>query len=134
MELHHSNEKALSFHPSHTVPHNSFRAMIKRSRSDSSFGPFLTGMRFCLYPQNTSRILAVRDACIFDGTSTQRKHCAASKEAIVDIAKQPDFAHIQGFKELVEEAIAVLDRENPGWFEHSKEVLHERGVYEIAEK
>ena len=77
MELHHSNEKAISFHPANTVPYSSFYTMIKRSRSEVSFGPFLTGLKLCLYPNNVSRILAVRDACIFDGSSFQRVQRAA---------------------------------------------------------
>ena len=134
MEMHHSHEKAISFDPARTVPYSSFRPMITRSRSDSSFGPFLTGMRFCLYTENASRILGCRDACIYDGPSSQHKYCAAAKHNIQSIAKQTPFAHIQGFEELVKDAIAVLDRENPHWFERSREILYEKGVYEFGEK
>ena len=130
MEVHHSNEKALSFHPACTVPYSSFRDMIISSRSVNSFGPFLTGLRFVVYPDRASNILAVRDACIFDGSSTQEKLCAGTKETIQTIANRPPFSFIQGFKELVDGAIVVLDRENPGWFERSREVLLERGVSE----
>ena len=128
MELHHSNEKALSFHPAQTVPYSSFHAMIKRSRSETSFGPFLSGLRFCLYPNNTNRILAVRDACIFDGISKNEKYCAKTRQVIQSIAKQPAYAHIQGFDGLVNDTISILDRENPSWFETSRGVLIEKGV------
>ncbi|KAL7543214.1 hypothetical protein ACHAXR_012513 [Thalassiosira sp. AJA248-18] len=126
MEVHHSKEKAISFHPASTVPYKSFRAMITRSRSDTSFGPFLTGLRFVVFPENASRILAVRDACIYDGSSTQLKYSAASKQEILSIARRPPFSLIQGFEELVDAATAILDRENPGWFERSQENLRER--------
>ena len=132
MELHHSNEKAISFHPANTVPYSSFYTMIKRSRSEVSFGPFLTGLKLCLYPNNVSRILAVRDACIFDGTSTKHKCCAKTKEMIQSIAEQSAFAHIKGFKNLVNDAIVVLDRENSSWFDTSREILIERGVSEYV--
>ena len=87
-------------------------------------------MRFCLYPNKVSRILAVRDACIFDGTSTKHKYCAETKEMIQSIAEQPAFAHIRGFKDLVNDAIVVLNRENSGWFDTSREILIEKGVSE----
>lgn len=128
MELHHSNEKALSFHPAYTVPYSSFRVMITRSRSDASFGPFLTGMRFCLYPNNASQILAVRDALIYNGSSTQAKHPAETKQMIKSIATELPFARIQGFRDLVDDAIAVLDRENSGWFERSRDILREKNA------
>ena len=128
MEVHHSNEKAISFHPASTVPYSSFRAMITRSRGDTSFGPFLTGLRFCLFPDNASRILAVRDTCIYDGSSTKCKYCPVTKEVVESIAKRPPLALIDGFEELVNDAISVLNRENPGWFERSREILCEREV------
>jgi len=134
MEVHHSNEKAISFHPASTVPYSSFRAMITRSRGDTSFGPFLTDLRFCLFPDNASRILAVRDACIYDGSSTQHKYCAATKEVIKSIPKRPPLALIDGFKELVDDAISVLNRENPGWFERSREILCGKGVSGVEKK
>lgn len=131
IELHHSNEKSISFHPTQTVLYNSFRTMIKRSRSDTSFGPFLTGIRFCLYPNNNNAILAVRDACIFNGTSTKHKFIAQSREMIQSVAEQSSFDHIVGFKSLVEEAISVLDRENPNWFNVSCAILREKDVPEM---
>lgn len=130
MEVHHSNEKAISFHPASTVVFDSFRAMITKSRSDTSFGPFLTGLRFVVFPDKASKILAVRDACIYNGSSTEHKYSALSKESILSIADCPPFSFIQGFKELVQEAIDVLDEENPGWYDKSKEVLREKGVLE----
>lgn len=129
MEVRHLGDGvALSFHPAQTVPYNSFRAMITRSRCDASFGPFLSGIRFCIYPQNASQILAVRDACIYDGTSTRSRVRASSRQAILSIAGQPPFAHIAGFKTLVDDSMSVLDRESPGWFERSHEILCGRGV------
>lgn len=130
MEVHHSNEKAISFHPVSTVPYGSFRAMITRSRSDMSFGPFLTGLRFIVFPDKASRILGVRDACIYNGSSTELKYSALSKKSILSIADHPPFSFIQGFTALVQEAIDILDEENPGWFDRSKEVLCQKGVSE----
>ena len=128
MELHHSHEKAISFHPASTVPYSSFCTMIARSRSDVSFGPFLTGLRFIVFPNKASSILAARDACIYNGSSTQNKHTAVSKDDILSIARRPPFSFIKGFHQLVEKSIAVLDKDNPRWFERSKDILHERGV------
>lgn len=130
MELHHGDETAISFHPSSTVNYSSFRSMIERSRSDASFGPFLTGLRFCLYPDRASRILAARDACLFDGTSAKLKYRASTRRDIRSFATRPPFDRIRGFKELVDEAIAVLDRENPSWFDRSRQILLGKGVAE----
>ncbi|KAL7554230.1 hypothetical protein ACHAWF_017645, partial [Thalassiosira exigua] len=130
VELHHGNETAISFHPARTVRYSSFYAMIARSRSDASFGPFLTGLRYCLYPEDASRILAVKDACIFNGNSGKLKHCASTKLDVQTFAVKPPFADIPGFKELIDEAIAVLERENPGWFDRSRRILLEKGIAE----
>ena len=137
IEVHHSNEKAVSFHPSTTVPYSSFRAMIARSRKDCNFGPFLTGLRFVLYPyHNASRILAVRDSCIYDGSNllTQRKYCAVTKDDIRSVANRLPFARIDGFKELVDEALSILDNERSGWFERSRKFSHEEDVSEVENK
>lgn len=128
MEVHHSNEKAISFDPARTVPYSSFREMIEQSRSDTSFGLFLTGLRFCIYPDSAARMLAVRDACIYNGTSTRRKHCATGKGDIRSIARQTPLSLIDGFDDLVNDAISILNREWPVWFEASKEALHENGI------
>mmetsp|Transcript_16701 Transcript_16701/g.30068 ORF Transcript_16701/g.30068 Transcript_16701/m.30068 type:complete len:194 (-) Transcript_16701:508-1089(-) len=141
MEVRHGSncEKAISFHPASTVPYSSFRTMITKSRSEASFGPFLTGLRFCLYPPGSRdkknnispRILAVRDACVYDGNSIRQKHCATTKDEIRSIGKRSPLDLIAGFEELLDEAIGVLDRENPDWFERSRAILSDKGVSSI---
>lgn len=120
--LHHSPEGsqvAVEFHPATTVKYSSFRDMICKSRSDASFGPFLTSLRICVYPDKASKIIAIRDACIYDGCLSD-KRCACSRDELVAIARSDVFAHIEDFSDLVEEAIDVLDREHPDWFDESR--------------
>ena len=112
---------ALSFDPSSTKRFSSFRKMIEQSRIDKSFGPFLTGLRFCLYPNSNemSSIMAVRDAFIYEGESTKKKKRASNRSDIVNFSKSCAFSHIEGFCSLVENAIHVLDKENKQWFDNS---------------
>jgi hypothetical protein len=113
---------AVEFHPYVSVKYSSFREMIRRSRSEITFGPFLTGLRFCLYPDGASTILAVRDACIYEGTVSDRR-CATSRGDLIAIANKDAFAHIEMFGALVRKAIEVLDVEHPNWFDTSREEL-----------
>ena len=121
MELMHFDSVALSFDPSSTQRFNSFRKMIEQSRTDKSFGPFLTGLRFCLYPSNNnvSSIMAVRDTFIYEGESIKKKRWASNRSDIVNFSKRSSFSHIKDFSFLVKDAIKVLDKENKGWFENS---------------
>jgi len=128
MELCHSGETAVSFHPAKTVRYESFRKMILRSRSEKSFGPFLTGLRFCLYPKKTSKMIAVRDACIYDGDSSCIKRRAVTRKDILSISMREELEHIVGFSALLKDAIGVLDRECPDWFEKSCAFLDSKGV------
>ena len=121
IDLMHFDKVALSFDPSSTKRFSSFRKMIEQSRTDKSFGPFLTGLRFCLYPNSNemSSIMAVRDAFIYEGESTKKKKRASNRSDIVNFSKSCAFSHIEGFCSLVENAIHVLDKENKQWFDNS---------------
>ncbi|KAL3779804.1 hypothetical protein HJC23_004738 [Cyclotella cryptica] len=110
---------AVEFHPASTVQYNSFYDMIRKSRSEVSFGPFLTGLRLCLFPKDATEIVAVRDACIYDGNSMNCKRCASCRHDLLKIAKRDAFDHMEGFDELVKNAIDVLDREHPEWLDAS---------------
>ena len=88
-----------------------------------SFGPFLTGLRLCLYPNDATEIVAVRDASIYHGDSMNCKRCASCTNDLVTIAKSDAFAHIEGFDELVKNAVDVLDKEQPEWFHISRKFL-----------
>jgi hypothetical protein len=124
--LHHKNsgdaQVAMEFQPAFTVKYSSFQEMIRKSRTDTSFGPFLTGLRICMYPEQASRVIAVRDSYIYDG-NLRCKQCASSRLELMSIAKRNEFAHIKGFSDLVRKAIDVLDREHPDWFDMSREGL-----------
>ena len=114
MELMHSGNTALSFDPNSSEKFSSFRRMIKQSRTDPSFGPFLTGLRFCLYPSNVSKIAAVRDATIYEGESIRNKRHASTHQDIKQFVSS-HFSHIIGFESLVQRALDTLDREQPNW-------------------
>ena len=133
MQLNHYNDKfekgqvAIEFHPTTTVQYRSFRSMIQQSRSDVSFGPFLIGLRICVFPNEATEIIAVRDACIFQGVLSCKRR-ARCRDELISIAKSDSFAHIKEFDSLVRRAVDVLDREHPGWFDASCEVLKLKGV------
>lgn len=118
---------AVEFHPTTTVQYRSFRSMIQQSRSDASFGPFLIGLRICIFPNEATEILAVRDACIYH-RDLNCKRQARCRDELVSIAESDAFGHIKEFGALVLKAVGVLDREQPGWFDASCEVLKSKGV------
>uniref|UniRef100_A0A7S1BSN8 Glutamine amidotransferase type-2 domain-containing protein n=1 Tax=Corethron hystrix TaxID=216773 RepID=A0A7S1BSN8_9STRA len=119
MEVKHFSNVAMSFDPSLTVHFRSFRKMIQQSRTDRLFGPFLTGLRFCLYPSisDVPYIMAVRDMYIYEGTSIKSKQEAASRSEIENFARNPSFSNINGFSDMVEKAVRILDKERPAWFD-----------------
>lgn len=119
---------AVEFHPASTVQYSSFYEMIRKSRSNVSFGPFLTGLRLCLYPNNATEIVAVRDASIYHGDSMNCKRCASCTNDLVTIAKSDAFSHIKGFDGLVQNAVDVLDRSHPEWFGKSCTALASKGI------
>jgi len=116
MEILHYGKAALSFDPTVTVRFQSFLDMIKRSRSDPTFGPFLTSLRFCLYSKQVTLIKAVRGNTVYDGRTTTDKKLASSKDEIRCFAAE-NFHQIKGFSALVDEAVSILDRERPDWFD-----------------
>ena len=115
MELiHHTKSKygvGLSFDPSETVRFQSFRAMIIRSRSDTSFGPFLTGLRLNCYPLGTSQVAAIRDVTLYEG-SLDCKRVVKTRAQIQEFAKKYFNSSVQ---DLLSEALDVLEKQNPTW-------------------
>lgn len=99
---------ALSFDAERKVFYSSFEPMITRSRQDPEFGPFLTGLRLCIYPSKLS-IRAIRNrSLIIDNV----KPTAVEPEELIEFTKT-HFHHIKDMDKLVRSALQVLDNHNP---------------------
>ena len=57
---------AISFDPCKTVHFDFFLPMIYRSRTEVNYGPFLTGLRLCLF-RSDGTFTAIRDRILMDG-------------------------------------------------------------------